>query len=76
MKTNKTLRALGIAAVAAAGLSNGGNAAPTNEEGGRTIDRLNQIRADYLKALGKPEGTEQASVEVAQWQNFNNWGNG
>lgn len=75
MKTKSNLRTLGITALAAASLSQAGNATSATEENIRAIDRLHQIRADYLKAIGKSELAKPESVQIAQWQNFPNFGN-
>lgn len=75
MKTRKDLRRLGIAAVAAASLSNVGNASPARGIETRPIDRLQQIRAEYLKAIGMPEHAKPDGVQIAQWQNFPNFNN-
>ena len=75
MKTKSNLRTLGITALAAVSLSQSGNATSATEENFRAIDRLNQIRADYLRAIGKPELAKPDSVQIAQWQNFPNFGN-
>ncbi|MBY5586525.1 hypothetical protein HFO49_03355 [Rhizobium leguminosarum] len=82
MKTKKNLRTLGFAAVAAATLSNVGSASPVSDGDTRPIDRLQQIRAEYLKAIGMPEHSKPDRVQIAQWlnfpnfNNFPNWGNG
>ncbi|MEK1886558.1 MAG: hypothetical protein AAAB35_03040 [Phyllobacterium sp.] len=75
MKNRNNLRTLGISALAAVGLSQAGVASPAAEDGIRAIDRLQQIRADYLKAIGKPELAHPDGVQIAQWQNFPNFGN-
>ena len=75
MKTKRNLRTLGITALAAVSLSQSGNATSLTEENVRAIDRLDQIRAEYLKALGMPELAKPDNAQIAQWQNFPNFGN-
>ncbi len=75
MKNKNKLRTLGMTALAAVSLSQTGTASPATEENLRAIDRLHQIRSDYLKAIGKPELAKPDSVQIAQWQNFPNFGN-
>ena len=79
MKVTSNLRTLGLGALAAVALTQPRNAspeAPVAVENLRAIDRLGQIRSDYLKAIGKPELAEEPdSTQIAQWQNFPNFGN-
>ena len=78
MKVTSNLRTLSIGALAAVTLVQAGNASPgptATDENPRAIDRLHQIRTDYLKAIGKPELLQPDSVQIAQWQNFPNFGN-
>jgi len=78
MKVTSNLRTLSIGALAAVTLAQAGNASPgpaAVDDAPRAIDRLQQIRTDYLNAIGKPELAQPDSAQVAQWQNFPNFGN-
>ena len=78
MKVASNLRTLSIGALAAVTLSQAADAstiAAAPDDNLRAIDRLQQIRTDYLKAIGKPELAHPDGVQIAQWQNFPNFGN-
>jgi hypothetical protein len=78
---SKLLRAgLGSLAIGVTGQANASTGPAADP-----IHRLHEIRAAYLKSIGKPEPEAPAWVRLAQWANFpnfpnwtnwNNWFNG